>query len=68
VTNPQLDRAPRLPQEVERAAQDVVASGHARQRAGDVTIEAGGVARREAVEVRGVELGAAVAAEVMTVQ
>ena len=33
---PDLDRAPGAPQEIERAAQDVVARGHARQRAREV--------------------------------
>ena len=33
---PQLDRPPRLPQEVERSDEDVVAGRHARQRSGDV--------------------------------
>ena len=37
---PHLDRAPRPPEEVERAAQDVVAGGDARQRTGVVTREA----------------------------
>ncbi len=53
---PQLDRAPRPPQEVERTGEQVVARRHARQRAGDVAVEAhrpGG----QAVEVRRVELG-----------
>ena len=65
---PELDRAPGLPEEVERAAEDVVAGGHARQRAGDVAGEAGGPVGGEAVEVRRVEVGAAVAPEVVAVE
>ena len=64
---PQLDRPPRLPEEVERPAQDVVARRHARQRAGDVTIEPRG-SGGETIEVRGVELVAAVRAEHVPVE
>ena len=59
---PQLDRSPRPPEEVERADEDVVARRHARQRTGVVLREAHARAR-EAIEVRRVELVAAVAAE-----
>ena len=65
---PGLDRPPGLPEEVEGADEDVVAGGHARQRAGDVSGEPGGVLGGEPVEVRGGELGAAVAAEQVPVQ
>ncbi len=64
---PQFDRPPRLPQEVERAAQDVVPRRHARQRAGHVAIEPRG-SRSESIEVRGVELVAAVRAEHVPVE
>ena len=64
---PQLDRPPRLPEEVERADEDVVAGRHARQRPGDVVREL----RRtsgEPVEVRRGELGAAVRPEHVPVE
>ncbi len=64
---PQFDRPPRLPEEVERTTQDVVAGGHAGQRTGDVTLEPGRP-RRESVEVRRRELVAAVRAEHVSVQ
>ena len=64
---PQLDRPPRLPEEVERAAQQVVASRDARQRARVVAVEADGPCR-EAVQVGRVELGAAVGADEVAVQ
>ena len=65
---PELDRAPRPPQEVERAAQDVVAGRHARQRAGVVAGRSAPTALREPVEVRRVELAAAVGAEHVPVE
>jgi hypothetical protein len=64
---PQLDRAPRSPQEVECAAQDVVPRRHARQRAGDMAGEPG-AARGEPIEVGRQELGAAVTPEEVSVE
>ena len=64
---PDLDRAPGAPQEIERAAQDVVARGHARQRARVVPVEAHG-APGETIEIRRVEFRAAVGAEQVAVQ
>ena len=64
---PDFDAAPRPPQEVPGAAEDVVAGRHARQRRRVVPVEAqrpGG----QSVEVGGVELVAAVAAEHAPVQ
>ncbi len=64
---PQLDRPPRLPEEVEGPDEDVVARRHARQRPGDV----GGERRRpqcEPIEVRRRELGATVRAEHVPVE
>ena len=64
---PQLDRAPRLPQEVQRTAQDVVARRHARQRAHAVVGElhrAGG----KPVEVGRVELAAAIRSQHVAVE
>ena len=56
---PQLDRTPRLPRKVERAAQHVVPRRHARQRADEVVVELHRAAR-EAIEVRRFEFRAAV--------
>ena len=64
---PQLDRPPRLPQEIERATEQIVPGRHARQRAGVVLGEAHGTGR-ERVEVRRVELARAVGAEQVAVQ
>jgi hypothetical protein len=64
---PQFDRTPRPPQEVERPDEHVVPRRHARQRAAVVLGEANRSAG-EAIEVRRVELGPAVAPEQMTVQ
>jgi hypothetical protein len=64
---PQLDRSPRLPQEVERAAQNVVPRRHARQGAGIVPFETQR-ALREAVEVGRGELRPAVRTEHVAVQ
>jgi len=65
---PQLDRAPRPPQEVERSTEDVVPRRHARQRAGDMPREACGTLGGESIEVGREELGAAVTAEHVPVQ
>ena len=65
---PHLDRPPRPPQEVERPAEDVVARRHAREGAGHVRGEAHGPLAGEAVQVRGVELRAAVGAQHVPVQ
>ena len=64
---PELDRSPRPPQEVERADEEVVAGRHAGQRPGVVLRESHRVAG-EPVEVRRLELGAAVRAEHVPVQ
>ena len=65
---PDLYGAPGTPEEVERAAQDVVARRHARQRTGDMGREADGALAGEPVEVRRLELGPAVAAEHVAVE
>ena len=65
---PCLDRPPGLPEEVEGADEDVVAGRHARQRAGDVSGEPGGMLGGEPVEVRCGEFGAAVGPEQVSVQ
>src|SRR5208282_3139909 len=59
---PDFDRAPRLPQEVQRAAQDIVPRRYAWQRARVVPIKANGAAGK-CVEVRGRELAPAVGAQ-----
>ena len=64
---PYLDRSPRSPREVERAHEQVVTSGHAREGTG-VVVREPNRPRREAVEVRRVELRAAVAAEEVPIQ
>jgi hypothetical protein len=64
---PDLDGSPGPPQEVEGAAEDVVAGGHTGEGAGVVAIEAGRTPR-EAVEMGGIELGRAVGAEHPAVQ
>ena len=64
---PDLDRAPRPPEEVQRAHQNVVSCRHARQRARVVFIEAHGTLG-EPVEVRRLELGTAVGPEHVPVQ
>ena len=65
---PDLYGPPRSPEEVERAAQDVVARRHAGQRARDVRREADGALAGKPVEVGRVELRAAVAAEQVPVE
>src|SRR5208282_3320651 len=64
---PDFDRAPRLPQEVQRAAQDIVPRRYAWQRARVVPIEAKGAAG-ERVEVRGRELTPAIGAQHMPIK
>ena len=64
---PDLDRSPGLPEEIERAAEQIVAGRHARQRAGVVAGEAQRPAR-QAVEVRRGELAAAVRAQQMAIE
>src|SRR5437870_5671771 len=64
---PQFDRSPRPPQKSERAHEHVVARRHARQRAA-VMLRESYRSARESVDVRSVELGAAVATEMMTIQ
>ena len=64
---PELDRAPGLPEEVERAAQDVVTRGHAGERARVVALEAQR-SSGEAIDVGRVEFPAPVAAEEVAIQ
>ena len=65
---PHLDRPPRPPQEVERAAEDVVARRHARQGTRDVRGEPDRPLAGETVEVRRLELRTAVAAQHVAVE
>jgi hypothetical protein len=58
---PHLDRPPGSPEEIERSGQHVMAGGHARQRTDVVAVE-GDRAVAESVEMRGLELVAAVGA------
>src|SRR5262249_6932329 len=64
---PEFDRTPRLPQEVERTAQHVVARRHAGQRADEMRIELDGTAR-EAIEIRRVELAPTIAREHVSIE
>ena len=64
---PDFDRAPRLPQKIDRAAQDVVTRRDAWQRARVVTVEANRAAR-ESVEIGRRELAPAVGAEHVTIE
>ena len=64
---PDFDRAPRLPQKIDRAAQDVVTRRDTRQRARVMPVEADR-APREGVEVGSVELASAVCAEHVAIE
>ena len=64
---PEFDRTPRLPQEIPRPDQDVVARGNAGQRPGVVIGELRRPSR-ETIDVRCVELCTAVRREVVAVQ
>src|SRR5262249_30025947 len=64
---PDLDRTPRLPQKIERAAQQIVASRYAGQRSGVMSGEAQ-AAPRQPIDVRGRELVASVGAQQVAVE
>src|SRR6185312_11042230 len=64
---PYFDGTPRLPEEVERAAEDVVPGGHARERTGVMLLEAQR-ARGEGIEIGRREFVAAVGAEHVPVE
>src|ERR1700730_607683 len=64
---PNLDRAPRPPQKIDRAAQDVVASGNAGKRAAVMLLESYR-ATREGIEVGSGEFAAAVCAQHVAIE